>query len=176
MAKHHNKKHNNNIKKKVLVASKKTGKGAKKKKAWNPNSKDGRTLVKLIKQGTITPGMSPKKVRDDYPQFQDYAATSFRSALRRIRMTEGQFVRGTTGKSNVWLVVVLSPAPWVATSLSLTHNHNNRCLPMIYVQRRTRRTKMTKKMTMTLNSCLILLPMKELCLPTRDPPRALRLA
>jgi len=61
---------------------------------WNCNSKDGKKLKKLLEGGVITASMSPKVIREMFPQFQKYGDQSFRSALSRMKTLTGFNTRG----------------------------------------------------------------------------------
>lgn len=60
---------------------------------WKANSADGKKLEKMLLDGTISPGLPPKVVREMHPEFMKYDATKFRSGLQRMKTKLGIHVR-----------------------------------------------------------------------------------
>lgn len=77
--------------KKGFLDKKRIASGATKR--WNSKSKDGRKLVKLLQSNAITPTMTTTQIKELFPEFKKYPATSLRGALRRAKTTTGYNVR-----------------------------------------------------------------------------------
>ncbi len=67
-------------------------------KGWKVDSKDGKFLIKLIKDGKVSPGISPGAIKEIHPRFYKYKNDSFASGLRRLKTKYGANTRGATGK------------------------------------------------------------------------------
>ncbi len=66
--------------------------GAKK---WNNNSKDGRKLIKLSREGRFSAGTTLSVVKRQYPQLKKYSPDAFSAALRRAKNDLAVNIRGS---------------------------------------------------------------------------------
>ena len=60
--------------------------------SWSAQSDDGRLLKLLVENGNITPTMTAGNVRDKYTMFNQYAYSTFSSALNNTRKSFGTYV------------------------------------------------------------------------------------
>lgn len=63
-------------------------------KGWKINTKDGRLLTKLLEKGTVSAGITPTALCEQYPQFKKYKGDSLGAGLRRLKDKLGVNARG----------------------------------------------------------------------------------
>ena len=78
------------------------------KLGFRANSKEGKYLSKLLKNKSVSPGITPGAIKELYPVFYKFKNDSFASGLRRMKTKFGYNIRGNTGTSidiDRWLVL-----------------------------------------------------------------------
>ena len=82
-----------------MVTAKKAKEGTKAGvKRWKSDSADGKLLCKLLKNKTVSPGVTPAALKENYPQFSVYKEKAFAAALRRLKNKYSTDCRAASGE------------------------------------------------------------------------------
>lgn len=91
---------------------------------WDKKSEDAKELRKLLTNGTINPGATPKEIHQLRPQFKKYPLDKFRNGLYAMKIETGFNLRHpagvmSEGKLKVSILVIKRSS--ITLSLVLTY-------------------------------------------------------